>query len=285
MDLKKIAEDIRVCLERRRNELELSFIEEDHIYFMKDLNGEVRSDFPSVSKVYKHFYNGFDADAKSLQMAKGDVVKQQKLLEQWKAAGDYSTNMGSRVHFMLEKDLVNQYGDYKAVREPLFECDDEQMVKSEAMIGAGKNFLDLMHERGAVLLDTETVLGDPELGYTGQPDKFWLIMNKSKTDFGFLVTDWKTNKPKNFKVQPWTDRMLHPFQNYMNTALSHYYLQLPFYARLLLKMLQGTEYGNKKLLGCIVVLLKEDGTYEEFRVPQEINHAVLNIDIVKYLTK
>ena len=39
------------------------------------------------------------------------------------------------------------------------------------MIKAGKEFIDIMHSRGAVLLDTEMVLGSPELGYTGQPDK------------------------------------------------------------------------------------------------------------------
>jgi hypothetical protein len=38
-------------------------------------------------------------------------------------------------------------------------------------------------------------------------------------------------------------------------------LQLPLYARLLLKMLEGTKYGDIKLFGCVVVLLKDDGTY------------------------
>ena len=38
-----------------------------------------------------------------------------------------------------------------------------------------------MEERGAVLLDTEIILGDPELGYVGQPDKIWLMFNKQKT--------------------------------------------------------------------------------------------------------
>ena len=43
------------------------------------------------------------------------------------------------------------------------------------MINAGTNYLKLMKERGAELLDTEIVLGDPGLGYTGQPDKVWLM--------------------------------------------------------------------------------------------------------------
>jgi len=153
------------------------------------------------------------------------------------------------------------------------------------MIIAGKKFLDLMEERGAVLLDTEIVLGDPELGFTGQPDKIWLIMNKEKTGFGVITTDWKTNQPKNFITQPYTKKMYPPFKSYDNTALGHYYIQLPLYVKLLLKMLKGTKYEDLKLLGCIVVLLKDDATFEEYRVPMDIINIVLTMDVKKYLNK
>jgi len=48
MNLKNIAVEIREILENRRNEIDLTFIEEDHKYFMKNKDGEIRSDFPSV---------------------------------------------------------------------------------------------------------------------------------------------------------------------------------------------------------------------------------------------
>ena len=51
IDLKEIAVEIRDILDKKREELGLSFIEEDHIYFMKDKDGKLRDDFPSVSKV------------------------------------------------------------------------------------------------------------------------------------------------------------------------------------------------------------------------------------------
>ena len=285
MNLHEIAHEIRECVEKRRQELELTFVEEDHIYFMKDMSGKIKSNFPSVSKVIKNFYIPFDAESKSLQMANGDVVKQQQLLNEWKAAGDYSTNMGSRVHYVLENELVKQYNDFKTVREPIFQCDNQQLQRSDNMILAGKNFLDLMHERGAVLLDTEMVLGDPELGYTGQPDKIWLMNNKEKNGFGLVITDWKTNQPKNFKIQYFTGKMLHPFQNFHDTALSHYYIQLPLYGKLLIKMLEYSKFNNVKLLGCVVVLLKDDGTFEEFRVPPEISQTILNMKRKQYLKK
>jgi hypothetical protein len=200
-------------------------------------------------------------------------------------AADLSTNMGSRVHYELESHLIEMHESFKEVRQPIFEINEEQQRKSDNMIVAGKEFLELMIERGAVLLDTEIVLGDNELQYTGQPDKVWLMYNKDKDGFGFVITDWKTNQPKNFEVQHYTGKLFAPFNNYPDTALGHYYIQLPLYARLLIKMLKGTKYENIKLLGNVIVLLKEDGSYIEYKVPQQINNTILTMDLSKYIVR
>jgi hypothetical protein len=283
IDLNNIAIEIREILNSKREELELSFIEEDHIYFMKDLEGKLRNDFPSVSKVLKKFYTEFPVEEMSLKKAKGDVVIAEQLKQEWALAGTYSTNMGSRTHFFLEKETIAKFGDYKQVREPIFECDFTQILKSDSMIHAGKEYIDLMIERGAILLDTEIVLGHPELGYTGQPDKVWLIIGKNG-EIGLIITDWKTNKPKNFESNQFTKPMKYPFTKQPDNALGHYFVQLPLYGKLLLKMLEGTKYENIKLLGCIVVLLKENGDYEEFRVPKEVINSVMDMNMTNYLT-
>lgn len=280
MRLNDVAKEIRDIISQKQNELGLTFEEENHVYTM---NG--RTDYPSVSKVLKKFYTEFPTEKIALKVAGGDPQKQQKLIEEWGAAGDYSTNMGSRVHFVLEKELIGRFGSYKEVRQPIFECDLTQIMKGDNMIVAGKNYLDLMVERGAVLLDTEMVLGDPELGYTGQPDKIWLIMNKAATEFGLVITDWKTNKPKNFKKSQYTKKMLAPFQEYDDTALGHYYIQLPLYGKLLLKMLEGSKYSNIKLYGCIISHLRDDAQFEEFRVPKQVIDIILGMDMKKYLLK
>jgi hypothetical protein len=284
-DLTEISKEIRNLLEERRRELDLTFVEDTHTYYMKDVDGVVKDTFPSVSSVIKYFYDEFDSEGISLRKAQGDLEVQQQLLDEWKAAGDYATNMGSRVHYLLEKKLIDMFGGYKEVRQPIFECDFTQILKGDSMVSAGTKYLDVMVERGAVLLDTEIVLGDPELAYTGQPDKVWLIMNKEQTEFGLVITDWKSNKPKNFEETHFTTRMKYPFQKHPNNALGHYFTQLPFYGKLLLKMLQGTKYENMKLFGCIIVLVKEDGTFEEFRVPKEVQQTILDMDMKKYLKK
>jgi hypothetical protein len=283
MDLKKIASEIRDIISEKQKELELSFIEDTHTYFMKDLDGEVKTNFPSVSKVLKKFYPEFPTNEAAEKKSKGDPVVKQQLIEEWAAAGDYSTNMGSRVHYLLEKKLIEDYGNYKEVRQPIFDCDFTQILKGDSMVSAGNKYLKLMRERDTVLLDTEMVLGHPELGFTGQPDKIWLVVNKKKDGFGLLITDWKTNKKKNLEENSFTKRMYSPFQKYPNTALGHYYIQLPLYGKLLMKMLEGSKYENMKLYGCIVVHLTDDSDYEEYRVPQDVIDTVLNMNVKDYL--
>lgn len=280
MNLNDRAKEIRDIISQKQKELGLSFEEANHIYTM---NG--RTDYPSVSTVLKSFYTEFPKEEAAYNKAGGDPQRQQELIEEWAAAGDYSTNMGSRVHFVLESELIKKYGDYKEVRQPEFKCDLTQIMKGDNMIAAGKKYLDLMEQRGAVLLDTEIVLGHPDLGYTGQPDKVWLMMNRDKTEYGIVITDWKTNKPKNFVSTNFTKKMLKPFGNYDDTALGHYYVQLPLYGKLLLKMLEGTKYEDIKFYGCVISHLKEDTTYEEYRVPQDVINIVMDMNVKKYLTK
>jgi hypothetical protein len=50
-------------------------------------------------------------------------------------------------------------------------------------------------------------------------------------------------------------------------------------------MLKGTKYENMKLLGGIVVLLKDDSDFVEYRIPKQISEIVLDMDMTRYLTK
>ena len=274
MDLVHIAKEIREIISEKQKELGLSFIEEDHIYHM---NG--KTDYPSVTSVIKKYYKGFDSIGIANKKANGNEEKAKELIDKWEGIANYATNLGSRVHYFLEKKLIGNYGNYKNVREPIFECDKTQIKISDKMINSGYEYLKLMEERGAVLLDTEMVLGHPDLGYTGQPDKVWLIPNKDKTDFGIIITDWKTNKDESFEVNNFTTKMYKPFDKYHSTSLEHYYVQLPLYGKLLLKMLSESKYGAIKIYGYIICHLKKNGEYKEFRVPREVSDIVFNMDI------
>jgi hypothetical protein len=285
MDLYKIRDEINEIIKNKQNELCLTFEEDTHTYTMKDLDGNLRSDWPSVSKVMKLFYEEFDSEGIAHKKAKGDPEEKDRLLKEWADAGTYSTNMGSRVHFFLEQKSLEMFGIDKEVRQPIFDCDFTQILKGDSMIHAGTNFLELMKERGGVLLDTEIVFGSNELEYTGQADTGWLFFNKEKTEIGIVITDYKTNKKKNFEANNFTKKMKYPFNNIDDTALGHYFTQLPFYGKLFLDMLKGSKYEHIKLYGCIIVHLSDDGKFEEFRIPKDVINTILNMDIKKYLTK
>jgi len=285
MKLNDVAKDIRNIVIERQNDLGLQFFEDKHIYSMKNLKGELRYDYPSVSKVLKKFYKDFPTVEAAYNKAGGDPEIQQQLIKEWAAAGKYSTNMGSRVHYLLEKKTIEKFEHVKELRKPEFTCDIEQMIKGDAMISAGSSFLKIMKRRGATLIDTEMILGSNVLGYTGQPDNVWVMENKQKTGFGLVITDWKTNKPKNFETNDFTEPMYKPFQKYPNNALGHYFLQLPFYAKLLIEMLRGSKYEDTKLLGCVVVLLKETGDYVEYKVPQDVVNIIMEMNMEDYLKK
>ena len=284
MDLKKIAQEIRDIISEKQKEFQLTFEEESHKYTMLDINGNLRSDFPSVSKVMKIFYEEFPTEQAAYNKAGGDPDEAERLMEEWAESGRKSTNLGSRCHYFLEEHTLKEFGLDKVVRQPIFDCDAEQIIKSDTMIIAGKRYIELLKERGCVLIDTEMVLGHPELGYTGQPDKVWLMFNKLKTGFGIVITDWKTNKEKNMEVNDYTKPMKKPFENLPNNALGHYNTQLPFYGKLLLKMLEGTKYENVPLLGGVIVHLTEDTEFREYRIPRDVVDTILKMDMSKYLT-
>lgn len=283
MDLNLIAKEIRVLLQAYRNKYQITFDEDTHTYTMLDNNGILRNDYPSVSKVITYFHDEFDAKLKSYQMCNGDLKQQEQLLLEWKRKGDYATNMGSRVHYELEKYLIGLYGDFKDVRTPIFECDEVQVSTGDQMIIGGHKFIEAMHKRNAVLLDTEIVLGSPDIGYVGQPDNVWLYDNKG--ELTFIIGDYKTNQPKNFMVQSYTGKMYEPFSDLPNNSLGHYEIQLSLYSKLIINMLRGTKYENIKLIGCIIVLLKKDGTFEEYRVPKKVYNTILEMDIKEYMNK
>jgi hypothetical protein len=79
--------------------------------------------------------------------------------------------------------------------------------------------------------------------------------------------------------------MRKPFEDLPNNALGHYNTQLPFYGKLLLKMLEGSKYEDIQLMGCIVVRLTDEREYVEYRVSRKTINTILEMDMSKYLKK
>lgn len=277
-NLKEIAKEIRSILDEKRKKNGLYFIEEEHKYFIKDKEGNEISNLPSVSKLLDRYHEEFPKEEKALSMCNGDVEAQEKLLAEWARSGEIATSIGSRTHFLLEKYLLSLYDDYKEVRRPIFDCDEEMITKSNSMVVAGVKFIEYLHTNGCVLLDTEMVLGDIDLGYFGQPDKVWLVVTK-KGKLALIITDWKTNKEEKFKVKHYTKNLFKPFDFLYDNSLGKYSLQLPFYGRLLIKMLEGTKYSNIKVIKHIIVNVKDNCDYDLYDVDKKVVDLINEVKI------
>jgi hypothetical protein len=112
MNLVEIAKEIRETISNKQSQIGLSFEEENHIYTM---NG--KKDYPSVSKVLKHFYTPFPADEIANRKANGNLEQKQILIKQWEESGNYATNLGSRTHFILEQKSLELFNIEKTANE------------------------------------------------------------------------------------------------------------------------------------------------------------------------
>ena len=56
--LQKIALEIREIIAKKQEEMQLSFIEDTHTYYILDKNGKITTNYPSVSTVIKKFRFG-----------------------------------------------------------------------------------------------------------------------------------------------------------------------------------------------------------------------------------
>jgi hypothetical protein len=105
-ELLKLSQEIRDVITEKQKELELTFVEDTHTYYIKNKLGELTTNFPSVSTVVGQFYTPFPDQEKSLQMSQGDLLEQDELLLKWRATADYANSVGSRVHYLLEMKLL-----------------------------------------------------------------------------------------------------------------------------------------------------------------------------------
>jgi hypothetical protein len=112
---------------------------------MKDIDGEIKDDFPSVSKVMKLFYDEFPTEEAARNKAKGDPYVMQTLLAEWEEAGRTSTNMGSRVHYELEiETLKRPLGLPKG--PDLAERNANHIAKSASSRALSRQFANVMQE-------------------------------------------------------------------------------------------------------------------------------------------
>jgi hypothetical protein len=270
-ELLNLAQDIRDILDDVRSKIKLTFEEETHRYSIYSEEEGCQIDhLPSVSKLIKQYSEPFDSLAVSVNMMSGDEMLAEELRKDWKKQGDDASSIGSYAHYKLEQYVWNLYDINITTRKPYYDLKNDEYLLAQNMLQNGVNMVHKIISNGFVPLDTETIMGSTKLGYFGQCDNLWLGVVKGK--IVIIMSDYKTNKTKNFEKQHYNKPMFEPFKNLYDTKLSEYYIQQPLYAQLLKDMLKDTPYKDIPIIGFRILHLRDKGTI--YKIPNWVYEEV-----------
>lgn len=269
-----LSKDISETLNQVRKERKLHFEEKNHKYFIHHPEkNKIVDDLPSVTKVLKRWYEPFDSLNKSLQMMKGDEGLAEELRKEWKKEGDDANSIGSFTHFKLEKYIWDIFDIDHQTRKPFYDLKNKELLEAQNMVKTGVGLLHKIIEKGFVPLETESIMGSVDLGYVGQSDNIWL--GEYKKGFRLIISDYKTNKTKNFKKHHYHQPMFEPFEDLYDTDLSKYFIQQSLYKELLKDMLKETPYKDIPISGLFILHLRDGGRV--IKVPEWVSSKVSSI--------
>lgn len=191
--LTTIKESIKVAFK------DIEFIECNHIYLHKPTNKYL----PSVSKKYKQFEIPFDSSIARFIAPKMGLTESE-LMYQWKEKGRISAERGTRIHKFAE----NWY------------LDNTLKPSCEAEEGVIEFFKD---HPNYIVISQELIVFHKLYMFAGTMDLLLFDIDTEE----FIIADWKSNEDlhKNYKKKT----LLTPFDDYLDTPLNKYKIQLNLY--------------------------------------------------------
>jgi hypothetical protein len=194
----------------------IKYYDDKHKYFIG--NKELVSTTTFIGK----FKKPFDTDLMAGLTAKKRGVSKQSVLLEWQDIKDTACARGSDLHAYSDNWMHNR----------VFPTD-----VSDALISQFKSFYKKFIENNLVIR-TEFVLGDEELGIAGMIDLFCYNKKTGK----FYIADYKTNKRFDFKSQ-YNKKYLAPISYLEECEFNTYSLQTSIYRYIIEKNL-GIELGD-----------------------------------------
>lgn len=186
-----------------KNFSKLSFEEKDHTY---ELEGRK---LPSVSKLISSFYIPFNPNIAKYSAIKHGTTEK-KIKAKWKRINTIAVKKGNKVH-----NFAENYAYCIATGKP---CNLIPSIQDELNI-----IQFFFKHKNYEIVAIEQKVFSKKYKYAGTFD---LLLRHKKTK-KLIIVDWKTNKDiyKNYNKQ----KLLKPFQNYLDQPLSKYYIQLSLY--------------------------------------------------------
>lgn len=237
-------EDINSIKDKIKNYFsELNFVEDTHTY---DYRGKKLT---SVSHIIHRYKNKFDAEKIAPFTAKKLGLSTEEVLQMWEDNKNRACELGTRVHLFGEDYTNNGF-----IGTP---SDGYE----EAIVKFWKT-----KPNHIVPLILELQMFSEPLGIAGTAD---IICYNTQTG-KLKILDYKTNGDlfKNFKEQ----KLLKPFDKYLDNGLNGYKLQLSMYQILL-------EQTGYEVESRTIIWLKPDGSFQCYHTED------LTKELIEELTK
>jgi len=197
---------------------DLKFVEKNHAYFVNGKRIE-----KSVSTIVKEFSKPFDSNLISQRSAIKTGKSQEEILASWKKECDDSLVKGKSLHNFAEAYFIDN---------TLIPETDNQ-----------KKFVEYWNKipKHIIPISSELKMYHKEYMFACTLDK--LLYNTVNQEL--IIVDYKSNKDlhKNYKGQ----RLLEPFEDFLDTPLNKYIIQLNLY-KILLKQIPGIHVRSMKIV-------------------------------------
>lgn len=252
----------------------LEFIEEGHKYYLHNDDGSIDEPI-SVSGLIKELETHVDWDLKAEQKALREGVPSEVIKRKWEENNVKATTNGSIIHLYgenLMKLIINPNSEIDTIIKP--QLQKGYMVPSSPKQEAiEKYWKDIMEIDEIYPLIPEVKMYMPKNNkfgikrlYCGTADITFAI--KYKGEWCILIHDYKTNASlTNSYIEDIDQRMLPPFDDFLDDSLHHYTFQLSAYSLMLMNL--GYKVIDRKL-----IWLKNDGEYEKVQLPDITNRII-----------
>lgn len=262
----------------------LEFQEGPHKYFIHEDDGTVE-ELCSVSGTIEKFepYTDWDTITANYALKNGYTVEE--VTRMWHETNILATSNGTLTHafgeaymyfFQAKPELMPdvikkmQYEDGFLIPYGAKQC-----AAMQYYIDMHKMFMDDSRplKMWPVMPESQIyIFKDNKFGIKKRYAGTFDILHAYQTKDGkwkLAIHDWKTNASLTSDyAKAKKQHLLHPFEDYIDQSLDHYFIQLNLYSLGLQQL--GYEVGDRR-----IIWLKEDGTYEKIPVP-DLTEKVLS---------
>lgn len=208
----------------------------------------------SVTTLISRVKPKFDKMKIATHVASRDSKTIEEVLDDWDKSGEEAREKGTAVHAYIEDKAQG--------------IDDEILKASNFRyeeMNAFDSFYETIKDKAKILIQ-ETPVADAPMGVAGTIDSILLINNK------LHIFDWKTGKK--FECKNKFSKMLPPFEDLDDCALTHYSIQTSLY-RLILdrnkaidgepQYLKDVDLTKYEMADSYLLHLRNDGSYHLHR--------------------